>query len=68
MPDTQSITDSFPWLTKKYIPVFDDRFLGQTASFYLDESGDFLTDESGNNLITESGSNTVVIGDVYRYI
>lgn len=68
MPDTQPITTSFPWLTKKYIPVLDDKILGQTATFYLDELGDFLTDESDNNLVTEAGGGLIVIGDVYRYI
>lgn len=78
MPDTRPITDSFPWLTiRKYTPVFDGAFLGQSIIFYVDESnlltdssgvlltdgsGVFLTDDS-SDFYTDEGGNFLIVED-----
>ncbi len=68
MPDTRPITDSFPWLTKRYIAVFDNRNIVSSSFFYITETGDFYVTENGvDNYITETGI-APGPGDLYRYI
>ncbi len=74
MPDTQPLTDSFPYLTKRYIHVFDNRNIvvgGPTAIFYITETGDFYVTENGvDSYVTEAGTQpgTNSPGDLYRLI
>lgn len=73
MPDTRPLTDSFPYLTKRYIRVFDNRNIvsGTTAIFYITETGDFYVTENGlDSYITEAGTQPGINspGDLYRLI
>ena len=57
---------SFMWT--RYIPVFDNRNIVNTAIFYITETGDFYVTENGvDNYITEAGTQPGP-GDLYRYI
>ena len=69
MPDTQPITQSFPWLlVAHHRPVFDNAHTVNTATFYITETNDFyVTENSVDNYITETGTQPGP-GDLYRYI
>lgn len=73
MPDTQPITTSFPWLTVKYRPVFDN--FNIVPVLVSDDGLLILTDDDPDPEIDGTVNNRILVpdtgisqGDRYRLI
>ncbi len=65
MPDTRPITDSFPWLTKRYRAVFDNRNIVGGGSAL---NAAFQADAFQHDPAFQTGGSSQSLGDLYRYI